>query len=69
MIIKIDDSLISKIIPEKVCVSEGYPDSSKKSYYCPNCQSYEGYLRVVSGGKELRFNYCGKCGQKLDWNE
>ena len=33
------------------------------------CNSYAGLCPVCNGGANSEFQYCGDCGQKLDWSE
>lgn len=44
-----------------------FPDGKKSTYLaCPNCGSSE-YL--YNAEDEERNDYCGKCGQAIDWSE
>jgi ribosomal protein S27AE len=44
-----------------------FPDGKKSTYLaCPNCGS-EDYLHNAED--EERNDYCGKCGQAIDWAE
>ena len=44
-------------------VDKATPKKPYKSYYCPNCK--KDFLKSLNGYED----YCGGCGQKLDWSE
>lgn len=56
--------IVDKETPKKVKVIDE-PDLHY-IYYCPSC----GATLMVDRKKHPKhlFNYCGKCGQKLDWD-
>ena len=52
---------LEKQIPKKVVVDNVDPNGEFLSLrYCPSCG-----VRFIQYG----MNYCGNCGQKLDWSE
>lgn len=50
-----DTGMLEKMIPKRPSDSRYYHNEP----LCPNCQTYMIY----------KFEYCPKCGQKLDWSE
>lgn len=42
------------------------PDIKGRNYYCPSCHQWLLWLDAVPNEND---NYCGKCGQAIDWTE
>ena len=52
---------IEKQIPKK-------PLHMHKNYYCPICKEY-GWMLWDDAIPNDMDNYCGKCGQAIDWSD
>ena len=44
------------------------PKKPEEIRYFKICNYYAGLCPVCSGGTNSEFQYCGDCGQKLDWS-
>jgi hypothetical protein len=63
---------LEKQIPEKP--TEEAHDEKALSYnlYCPACERVIGYRGTITGRIAQKYgneDYCGKCGQAIDWSE
>lgn len=63
-----NNELYEKLETLQKLVDKATPKKLKKfdwGYCCPECESNDVYDFEYNSA----FNYCGKCGQRLDWSD
>lgn len=53
----------------KECVEKQIPKKPKDIRYFGEAGYYIGLCPSCNGGNNSEYQYCGDCGQKLDWSE
>ena len=56
------DKAKKPIFETKTYIKYGFVIMEREYTYCPNCRD------IIDAGPEHQPNYCGNCGQKIDFN-